>query len=49
MSGHEQGRGEAMYKRLFSPFAMGKVTLQNRVVILPHGTSMLRDGASYRG
>lgn len=34
-----------MYKRLFSPFAMGKVTLQNRVVILPHGTSMLRDGA----
>jgi 2,4-dienoyl-CoA reductase (NADPH2) len=33
------------YPRLFAPLKLGGVTLQNRLVMLPHGTSMLRDGA----
>lgn len=31
--------------RLLEPFRLGPVTLTNRLVMLPHGTSMLRDGA----
>jgi len=30
---------------LYSPFTIGKVTLRNRIVMLPHGTSMVADGA----
>lgn len=37
--------GEKAYPRLFAPLRVGRSTLQNRAVILPHGTSMLRDGA----
>lgn len=37
--------GEKAYPRLFAPLRVGHSTLQNRAVILPHGTSMLRDGA----
>lgn len=37
--------GMAAFPRLFAPLQLGRETLQNRVVILPHGTSMLRDGA----
>ena len=33
------------YPRLFAPLKLGGVTLRNRLVMLPHGTSMLRDGA----
>jgi len=32
------------YPRLFEPFAIGKVRLANRLVMLPHGTSMVHDG-----
>jgi len=35
----------ASYPLLFSPFGLGELKLQNRVVMLPHGTSMVRDGA----
>lgn len=37
--------GEQRFPRLFAPLTLGRETLQNRAVILPHGTSMLRDGA----
>ncbi|MDE2620644.1 MAG: NAD(P)-binding protein [Sphingomonadales bacterium] len=37
--------GLRAFPRLFAPLTLGRETLQNRVVILPHGTSMLRDGA----
>ncbi len=37
--------GEQAFPLLFEPLSIGRETLQNRVVILPHGTSMLRDGA----
>lgn len=37
--------GEQAYPLLFKPLTIGREPLQNRVVILPHGTSMLRDGA----
>lgn len=37
--------GKRLYPHLFAPLRLGRETLQNRVVILPHGTSMLRDGA----
>jgi 2,4-dienoyl-CoA reductase (NADPH2) len=30
---------------LFSPLAIGRLTLANRIVMLPHGTSMIADGA----
>lgn len=33
------------YPRLFEPFQLGRLTLPNRLVMLPHGTSMVRDGA----
>lgn len=33
------------YPHLFSPYALGKLALKNRIVMLPHGTSMVRDGA----
>ncbi len=41
----QNGADHPAYPRLFTPLAIGGETLQNRVVILPHGTSMLRDGA----
>lgn len=30
--------------RLFKPFTLGRLVLPNRLVMLPHGTSMVRDG-----
>lgn len=33
------------YPRLFEPFASGRLQLANRLVVLPHGTSMVHDGA----
>ena len=33
------------YPHLFTPITLGKVTLQNRIVVLPHGTSMVENGA----
>ena len=33
------------YPHLFKPLTIGKVTLQNRIVVLPHGTSMVENGA----
>lgn len=32
------------YPRLFQPFASGRLNLANRLVVLPHGTSMVHDG-----
>lgn len=32
------------YPRLFEPFTSGRLELANRLVVLPHGTSMVRDG-----
>jgi len=32
------------FPRLFEPFRLGTLDLANRVVITPHGTSMVRDG-----
>jgi 2,4-dienoyl-CoA reductase (NADPH2) len=32
------------YPRLFEPFRLGRVELPNRVVMLPHGTSMVSEG-----
>jgi 2,4-dienoyl-CoA reductase (NADPH2) len=37
------------FPRLFSELTIGKVTLRNRVVMLPHGTSMLAEGALTAG
>lgn len=37
------------YPRLFSTLSLGSETLQNRVVILPHGTSMVVDGVITEG
>lgn len=37
--------GPSAYPRLFAPLQLGGTTLQNRIVMLPHGTSMLADGA----
>ena len=31
-------------QRLFQPFAHGRLALRNRIVMTPHGTSMVRDG-----
>jgi 2,4-dienoyl-CoA reductase (NADPH2) len=33
------------FPRLFEPFERGRLQLANRIVITPHGTSMVRDGA----
>jgi 2,4-dienoyl-CoA reductase (NADPH2) len=33
-----------VYPRLFQPFDVGRLQLPNRLVVLPHGTSMVRDG-----
>jgi len=33
------------FPRLFSPLTIGAVTLRNRIVMLPHGTSMVVNGA----
>lgn len=32
------------YKLILAPYKLGGVTLKNRLVMLPHGTSMVRDG-----
>jgi 2,4-dienoyl-CoA reductase (NADPH2) len=32
------------FPRLLEPFAVGRLKLTNRLVVLPHGTSMVRDG-----
>lgn len=32
------------FSRLFSPFSGGRLAAQGRLVILPHGTAMVRDG-----
>lgn len=40
---HIQKQGEA-FPRLFSPFRLGGHELQNRIAVLPHGTSMVVDG-----
>lgn len=32
------------FERLFSPFAAKRFSLRNRVVVLPYGTAMVRDG-----
>lgn len=32
------------YPKLFEPFHLGKLILPNRLVMLPHGTSMVKDG-----
>jgi 2,4-dienoyl-CoA reductase (NADPH2) len=37
--------GHASFPRLFSPLTIGSITLRNRIVMLPHGTSMVVDGA----
>jgi 2,4-dienoyl-CoA reductase (NADPH2) len=37
--------GSRPYPRLFEPMVLGKVRLANRLVMLPHGTSMVHDGA----
>ncbi|HEY4083077.1 MAG TPA: FAD-dependent oxidoreductase [Burkholderiaceae bacterium] len=43
----DDGPGEraAPYPRLFEPFQLGRHALPNRIVMLPHGTSMVRNGA----
>lgn len=41
--------GASTYPHLFSSLSLGRETLQNRVVILPHGTSMVVDGATTEG
>ncbi len=33
------------FPRLFEPFIAKRLTLANRIVMLPHGTGMARDGA----
>lgn len=33
------------FPNLFKPYAIGKLQLANRIVMLPHGTSMVRNGA----
>lgn len=33
------------YPHLFKPYTVGKMQLANRIVMLPHGTSMVRNGA----
>ena len=33
------------YPRLFEPYTLGKLKLANRLVVLPHGTSMVHHGA----
>lgn len=39
-----QSAANTAFPRLFSPYTLGKVKLANRLVMLPHGTSMVRDG-----
>ncbi|MCL2346537.1 MAG: FAD-dependent oxidoreductase [Desulfobulbus sp.] len=40
----ENTQSRSPYPRLFEPFKLGRVELPNRLVVLPHGTSMVRDG-----
>jgi 2,4-dienoyl-CoA reductase (NADPH2) len=40
----EKRASHEAYPRLFEPFRLGRITLPNRLVMLPHGTSMVRDG-----
>ena len=35
---------QSAFPALFSPFSRGRLTVTNRLVMLPHGTSMVRDG-----
>jgi len=35
----------AAFPLLLSPFSLGRFQLQNRAVMLPHGTSMVQGGA----
>jgi 2,4-dienoyl-CoA reductase (NADPH2) len=35
----------SFYPHLFDPFTRGRLKLSNRIVVTPHGTSMVRDGA----
>src|SRR5512145_2601904 len=35
---------EGAYPRLLEPFRLGRMELRNRVVMLPHGTSMVSEG-----
>ncbi|HEU0222258.1 MAG TPA: FAD-dependent oxidoreductase [Paracoccaceae bacterium] len=37
------------FPRLFSPFRSGRLDLQSRLVMLPHGTAMVRDGIPTEG
>ncbi|MDR2837898.1 MAG: FAD-dependent oxidoreductase [Azonexus sp.] len=40
----ENSGARSAYPRLFEGFKLGRVELPNRLVVLPHGTSMVRDG-----
>ena len=40
---------EGPYSKLFSPIALKRLSLQNRLVMLPHGTSLIRDGIPTEG
>src|SRR5918993_5831307 len=39
-----QGASAPAFQQLFSPFRAGRLDLPNRLAVLPHGTSMVRDG-----
>ena len=41
----EANSASRAFPRLFEPLKLGRITLPNRIVMLPHGTSMVRDGA----
>ena len=36
-------------ERLFSPFKIGRITLKNRIVVLPYGTAMVAEGKPLAG
>lgn len=40
----DQSQSNAAYPRLFQAFQLGRITLANRLVMLPHGTSMVSEG-----
>ncbi|GFM30631.1 FAD-dependent oxidoreductase [Novosphingobium sp. PY1] len=44
-----QQRTMDTFPRLFSPLQIGTLALENRIVMLPHGTSMLADGMLTEG
>ena len=41
---HQDTTPTGAYPRLFEPFKLGRLMLPNRVVMLPHGTSMVNEG-----